>query len=112
MAINLVQCRLCHRDRDPAGMQRLPCDHLFDPDCINQWIAMENRTCPLCPDRLEQLEVDGPIQPIANPAGAVAAANAALAPVPLNNLIVALNDAARNDGFGIDADFVVEVRHG
>ncbi|KAG1354160.1 putative E3 ubiquitin-protein ligase RHA2A [Cocos nucifera] len=38
-------------------MRRLPCGHLFHQECVDRWLVMCRRTCPLC-----RLSVDGVLE--------------------------------------------------
>ncbi|KAH7692326.1 Zinc finger RING/FYVE/PHD-type protein [Dioscorea alata] len=31
-----------------AATRKLPCRHLFHRECVNRWLALCQRTCPLC----------------------------------------------------------------
>jgi hypothetical protein len=96
MAISekLEKCAICRDEKSPETMARLsPCDHLFDAACIDQWLGLHN-DCPYCRRTAVQLTVNGEIRPIADPAGAVAAANEAMQAMPtpeLNELLEAVN---------------------
>ncbi|AQK65336.1 E3 ubiquitin-protein ligase RNF167 [Zea mays] len=41
--------------RDGDDVRSLPCGHAFHRDCVDRWLALCRRTCPLC-----RLHVGGP----------------------------------------------------
>lgn len=42
-------CCVClSRLKEEDVMRRLPCGHLFHRECVDRWLAMCRRTCPLC----------------------------------------------------------------
>ncbi|KAH0465376.1 hypothetical protein IEQ34_005479 [Dendrobium chrysotoxum] len=54
-----MDCCVCLSSLDEGDVTRkLPCHHMFHRDCVDQWLAMRQRTCPLC-----RLSVDA--QPLA-----------------------------------------------
>lgn len=43
-----AQCTICLVEyEDGAKIKKLPCDHHFHADCIDEWLRL-NKTCPLC----------------------------------------------------------------
>ncbi|KAI0520381.1 hypothetical protein KFK09_007853 [Dendrobium nobile] len=54
-----MDCCVCLSSLDEGDVTRkLPCHHMFHRGCVDQWLAMRRRTCPLC-----RLSVDA--QPLA-----------------------------------------------
>jgi hypothetical protein len=43
----VVTCAICMEDKEMRLMSKLPCNHLFDRECITEWLQM-GRTCPFC----------------------------------------------------------------
>ncbi|KAG8088537.1 hypothetical protein GUJ93_ZPchr0010g10878 [Zizania palustris] len=42
-------CCVCiSRFCDGEEVRRLPCGHAFHRDCVDRWLALCRRTCPLC----------------------------------------------------------------
>ncbi|KAM0915507.1 hypothetical protein ACQ4PT_010805 [Festuca glaucescens] len=42
-------CCVCiSRFRDGEEIRRLPCGHAFHRVCVDRWLALCRRTCPLC----------------------------------------------------------------
>lgn len=84
----LEKCGICleeHNQKDMA--QLLPCKHLFDAACIEQWHRSNHDDCPLCRQVVTHLNVNlnvnGVIQSVARPVIAAAAANAAMVEWPM-----------------------------
>ena len=47
-----VACSVCQEEFPPRGKaQKMPCGHLFHPDCLVEWLQKHN-TCPLCRHQL------------------------------------------------------------
>uniref|UniRef100_A0A453AFX2 RING-type E3 ubiquitin transferase n=2 Tax=Aegilops tauschii TaxID=37682 RepID=A0A453AFX2_AEGTS len=43
------ECCVClSRIRAGEATRRLPCEHAFHRDCVDRWLALCKRTCPLC----------------------------------------------------------------
>lgn len=41
-------CSICTEDfENGARLRRVPCGHLFHPECIDPWLTRRSRTCPL-----------------------------------------------------------------
>ncbi|KQJ81968.1 E3 ubiquitin-protein ligase MPSR1 [Brachypodium distachyon] len=44
-----TECCVClSRIRAGEATRRLPCRHAFHRDCVDRWLALCKRTCPLC----------------------------------------------------------------
>ncbi|PKA56004.1 E3 ubiquitin-protein ligase RHA2A [Apostasia shenzhenica] len=44
-----MDCCVClSRLEEGAGTRKLPCHHLFHRECVDRWLAVCRRTCPLC----------------------------------------------------------------
>ncbi|RTE70060.1 hypothetical protein BHE90_015548 [Fusarium euwallaceae] len=42
-------CSICTEDfTEGVKLRKLPCGHLFHPQCIDPWLMDRARTCPLC----------------------------------------------------------------
>ncbi|KAI1044401.1 hypothetical protein LB505_012916 [Fusarium chuoi] len=42
-------CSICTEDFiEGTNLRKLPCGHLFHPQCIDPWLIGRSRTCPLC----------------------------------------------------------------
>jgi E3 ubiquitin-protein ligase RNF13 len=42
-------CSICLEDfKNSEKIRILPCDHIFHPKCVDEWLQNWNRTCPLC----------------------------------------------------------------
>ncbi|KAH7217052.1 hypothetical protein BKA60DRAFT_571050 [Fusarium oxysporum] len=42
-------CSICTEDFiEGKNLRKLPCGHLFHPQCIDPWLIGRSRTCPLC----------------------------------------------------------------
>ncbi len=56
----LVTCPICMAEKEMRHMSKLPCNHLFDRTCIEEWLTIGS-TCPLCridPDILKEKNDD------------------------------------------------------
>lgn len=44
-----AKCCVClSRLKDGEITRRLSCSHLFHGECVDRWLAVRGRTCPLC----------------------------------------------------------------
>nr|CAD1843780.1 unnamed protein product [Ananas comosus var. bracteatus] len=44
-----AKCCVClSRQKDGEITRRLSCSHLFHGECVDRWLALRGRTCPLC----------------------------------------------------------------
>lgn len=42
-------CSICLEDfKEGEPVRVLPCEHVFHPKCVDEWLQKWNRTCPLC----------------------------------------------------------------
>ncbi|KAH9505142.1 hypothetical protein Btru_059664, partial [Bulinus truncatus] len=45
---NTLQCSICMDDFElDIEVRKLPCDHLYHPECIIKWLELHG-TCPVC----------------------------------------------------------------
>lgn len=44
-----TECQICLGElQNHTRVSRLPCNHVFHPECIQKWLTQCNGTCPLC----------------------------------------------------------------
>lgn len=44
-----TECTICKSDMSgDTEVTVLPCNHFFDPDCIERWMTEYHRSCPIC----------------------------------------------------------------
>src|SRR5579872_3132583 len=75
------KCGICLKDSKSfkeAIVKAVPCGHLFERSCQNEWARLEYSNCPLCHRQIEHLVIDGENCPLSNPAGAVSQAGSIL----------------------------------
>jgi RING finger protein 165 len=54
-------CSICTEDfAEGVKLRLLPCNHLYHPHCIDQWLTNRSRTCPLCRVNLAASSVKKP----------------------------------------------------
>jgi len=46
------ECAICLNPLGTSGTKTLGCKHTFHKECIDEWIAKGNQTCPLCRRRI------------------------------------------------------------
>jgi hypothetical protein len=42
------ECTICQNYRYISLMRKIPCGHVFDIHCLDQWLMSGHITCPLC----------------------------------------------------------------
>lgn len=63
MESGATQCQVCLCDLQPhTRVSRLPCQHVFHPDCISKWLTQCNGTCPLCLSSVKSTSLDLPAE--------------------------------------------------
>ena len=50
------KCSICH-DKLNHNQIKLNCNHIFDKDCIEQWIDNDGTNCPLCREELYKCDI-------------------------------------------------------
>ncbi|XP_072954677.1 uncharacterized protein [Typha angustifolia] len=56
-----AECCVClSRYEEGEVIRKLPCHHLFHRECVDRWLALHRRTCPLCRVDIDGQLVSGP----------------------------------------------------
>lgn len=63
-------CTVCLSNYEPGeSLRKLPCNHVFHPDCIYKWLDI-NKKCPMCRE-----DIDSKVRPTTTTAAATASVN-------------------------------------
>lgn len=54
-------CVICHEALNSQVVSRLGCDHEFHKECVDQWFATQNHTCPTCRSHQPPIDMFPPL---------------------------------------------------